>query len=66
MQVIEMSEGGALEKGGSIARSKTRNGVCSEGRADGFTVGRERKEGRTEKWIQSFGQSTYVSDRLIS
>lgn len=49
MQVIEMSEGGALEKGGSIAHSETRNGVCSEGGADGFTVGRERKEGRNEK-----------------
>lgn len=49
MQVIEMSEGGALEKGGSIAHSETRNGVCSEGGADGFTVGHERKEGRNEK-----------------
>lgn len=48
MHVIEMREGDALDKGGSRGH-ETRNGVCSEGRADGLTVGCERTEGRNKK-----------------
>ena len=49
MPVIAMREGGTLDKGGSSGHNDMRNGVCSEGRADGLTVGCERKEGRNEK-----------------
>ena len=49
MPVIAMREGGTLDKGGSSGHNDMRNGVCSEGRADGLTVGCERKEGRNDK-----------------
>ena len=45
MPVIVMKESGTLHKGGSSGHNDMRNGVCSEGRADGLTVGCERKEG---------------------